>query len=106
MIDAVVKKIYDADTIAVELTLPIRFDFIDAMEIRGKESKEGLEAKEWLEQYISVGDTVQLDIKKFDMYERALAVVYKDSININGLMLKEKMAEVYDQDNHNNGKLD
>lgn len=57
--------------------------------IDAPESKQewGLEAKEVLNSYIS-GKEVLLDIKERDKYDRILAIVYLDKININLYMIE------------------
>lgn len=105
MINATVNRVVDGDTIEVTAKLKIRMDFIDAPETRGVEKLKGEVTKTWLKQRIE-GDTVQLDIKTKDMYDRFLTVVYKDGININGEMVKEHLAEIYSPLTHNNGQAD
>lgn len=106
MIDAKIIRVIDGDTVRVQLELNARLDFINTMETRGKEREEGLKAKEWLQNKVKDGDIVQIDIKKFDMYERPLIILYKDGENINGELLRKGLAEVYAPGVVNDGKLD
>lgn len=106
IIDAHVLRVIDGDTIECSIEkIKIRLDFINAPETRGTEKADGLITKEWLKERLE-GKTVQLDIKTQDMYHRFLSVVYQDDVNINGLMLSEKLVEIYNPKNYNNGKLD
>ena len=106
MIKAKVNRVVDGDTVEVQATLKLRLDFIDAPETRGIEKEAGLVSKQWLVDALPPGTVIDMDIKTFDMYYRALTVIYKDGVNINGEMVKLKLAEIYSPANHNNGKLD
>lgn len=105
MLEAKCIRVVDGDTLEVEATLRVRLDFIDAPESRGSEKELGLITKKWVKEQLE-GETIHLDIKKLDMYDRFLSVVYKDGININGEMIKKKLAEIYSPKLHNDGKLD
>jgi micrococcal nuclease len=105
MIDATVDRVIDGDTLEVTAKFRVRLDFIDAPETRGVEKPKGVISKQWLKERIE-GKTVQLDIKKEDIYHRSLTVVYKDGVNINGEMLKHNLAEIYSPLNHNDGQQD
>lgn len=73
MIDCKVKRIIDGDTIEIEIPkLSLRLDFIDAFETKGIEREEGLKAKAWMEQRLSIGDEIQIDPKHFDVYGRLI----------------------------------
>lgn len=106
MLEAKLARVIDGDTIEVTATLRVRLDFIDAPETKGAEKVEGLKTKAWLQNRLKQGDTVGLDIKKFDMYDRSLAVVYKEGVNVNGELLRLRLAEVYTVGLHNDGKID
>ena len=107
MITAKIIKISDADTLQIEIPkLSVRLDFIDAFETKGIEREEGLKAKAWMEQRLSIGDEIQIDPKHFDIYGRLIATVFEDGVNINGELLKNGLAEVYSPQNHNNGVKD
>lgn len=105
MIDATVDRVLDGDTIEVTAKFKVRLDFIDAPETRGVEKPKGDISKQWLKKRIE-GKGVKLDIKKEDIYDRSLSVVYKDGVNINGEMIKLNLAEIYSPLNHNNGQQD
>ena len=105
MIRAKVNRVVDGDTMTVTATFSVRLDFIDAPETKGDERADGLTTKEYLKERLE-GKEIELDIKKFDMYGRALAVPYLDDENICGELLKKGLAEVYSPVNHNNGKKD
>lgn len=105
MINAKVNRVVDGDTFDVTATFRVRMDFIDAPEKTGVEKPKGLVSFEYLKDRIE-GKTVKLDVKKFDTYDRALCVVYLDTINVNGEMVKQHMAEIYSPATHNDGKED
>jgi micrococcal nuclease len=106
MIKAKVLRVVDGDTVQVQIVTNLRLDFIDAPETKGAEKQQGLITKQWLIDTLPPGSLIDLDIKKFDIYDRPLSVVYKDGVNINGELLKQRLAEVYTPANHNNGKID
>jgi micrococcal nuclease len=105
MIDAKVLRVIDGDSIEVQTKLTIRLDFINAPETKGVEKVEGILTKQWLKDRIE-GETVQLDIKTKDMYNRFLSVIYKDGVNVNGEMVEKDLAEIYSPNTHNDGKTD
>ena len=105
MINATVNRVVDGDTLEVTAKFKVRMDFIDAPETRGVEKPKGVVSKEWLKERIE-GQTVQLDIKTKDMYDRFLSVVYQEGVNINGEMVKHNLAEIYSPLNHNDGQQD
>lgn len=101
--DAVVRSIYDADTIRLDIDLgcnvwlhnePIRLMGINAPEIRGAERPEGLKSKAWLEERIQPGDKIVIQTVKdrTGKYGRYLAWIYVDGVNINDLMVSEGYA--------------
>jgi micrococcal nuclease len=106
MLKATMTRVIDGDTIEVTSTFHVRLDFIDAPETKGAEKPEGLKAKAGLQEILKPGDAVELDIKKMDMYDRPLSVVYKDGVNINGELLRKGFVEVYSPAGHNDGKVD
>lgn len=106
MLDARVTRVVDGDTIEVTATIMVRMDFINAPETRGAERLEGIKVKNWLINRLKQGDLVELDIKTFDMYQRALAVVYKDGVNVNGEMLEKGLVEVYAPGRVGDGKYE
>lgn len=85
---AKITKIYDADTITVDIDLglniwkrneSIRFARIDAPEIRGEERPNGLLARDFLLTHLSVGDEIYIETIKdtTGKYGRYIAEVYK-----------------------------
>jgi micrococcal nuclease len=106
MLKAKVNRVIDGDTVEVQATLKLRLDFIDTPETKGAEREAGLISKQWLIDALPPGTIIEMDIKKFDIYNRPLSVIYKEGVNVNGEMLKLKLAEVYSPANHNNGKID
>lgn len=94
-----VRNVVDGDTIDCDVNLGFnisvrerfRLAKIDAPELYTKEG-EVVKAKviDMLE-----GKTVTLQVGKKDVYGRWLATVIKDGIDINNLMLKEKLAVPY-----------
>lgn len=105
MINAKVNRVVDGDTFDVTATFRVRMDFIDAPEKTGVEKPKGIVSFQHLRERLE-GKNVQLDVKKFDTYDRALCVVYIDDVNINGEMVKQHLAEIYSPANHNDGKED
>lgn len=105
MINAKVDRVVDGDTFEVTAKFRVRMDFIDAPEKTGVEKPKGVVSMQYLKNRIE-GKTVQLDVKKFDTYDRALCVTYMDDVNINGEMVKQNLAEIYSPSNHNDGKAD
>jgi micrococcal nuclease len=106
MLRATMNRVIDGDTIEVTATFHVRLDFIDAPETKGAEKEAGLKAKAGLQEMLQPGDAIELDIKKVDMYDRPLSVVYKGATNINGELLRKGFAEVYSPAAHNDGKID
>lgn len=101
--NAVLRSIYDADTIRVDIDLgfgtcihnePIRLMGINAPEIRGEERPQGLESKAWLEERIQPGDKIVIQTVKDTKgkYGRYLAWVYVGDVNINELMVEQGYA--------------
>ena len=103
---AVVRSIYDGDTIRVDLDLglgtwvrnePLRLDGIDAPEVRGPEREQGLLSKDWLMQRIPLGRSIIVQTRKdsTEKYGRYLAVIWHDGINLNDEMIAQGMAVPY-----------
>ena len=102
-------KIYDGDTITVELDLgfgvykkeKLRFAFLDAPEIKGEERPQGLISRDWLRAKINDavenGHTLKVRTIKDrkGKYGRYLAILFIDNTNINELMLEEGYAKPY-----------
>jgi len=111
--NAIVKKIYDADTITVDIDLgfgiwmkkqSIRFYGVDAPEIRGEERPEGLIAKGMLMKWIPVGSEILLRTHKDSKgkYGRWLGeILVLDEanpglININEKLIQDGYAKRYE----------
>jgi micrococcal nuclease len=105
MIKAHVARVVDGDTVEVTATFKVRMDFVDAPETKGSERSQGLVTKQYVIDRLT-GKDVDLDVKCFDMYGRALAVIYLDGENINGELIKKGLVEIYSPALHNDGKLD
>ena len=86
-------KVVDGDTIDVEGVGRVRFVGVNTPE-RGDSGYN--EAKDYVKN-MCLGKTVGLDIddaKNKDKYDRTLAVVYVDSVNLNQELLKKGYAKV------------
>ncbi|MCS7227750.1 MAG: ComEC/Rec2 family competence protein, partial [Endomicrobia bacterium] len=93
-----VKRIIDGDTFETVSGEKIRLAGVNAPEIN---TLEGQRAKEFLEK-ILLNKEISLLIQEdfmFDIYDRILAVVFVDNINVNKLLLEEGFAEFYDDPN-------
>ncbi len=91
-----VTKIVDGDTIEIE-GCKIRLALVDAPEIG---EMGGDRAIAFLTRIIPVGTLVRVDQdnrQPFDVYGRILAVVYKDNMNVNALLIKYGVARLYDK---------
>ncbi len=102
-------KIYDGDTITVELDLgfgvhkkeKLRLANIDAPEIRGKSRPEGLKSKDWLVEQllVSKNSDIPLIIKtnkdRKGKYGRYIAEIFINDISINEKMITEGFATRY-----------
>ena len=96
-------KVYDGDTITVEIDLgfgiskidSFRLADLDAPEVRGEERPEGLISRDYLRERL---DTT-LDIKirtlkdKQGKYGRYIAELFIDEVNINDELVKTGLAE-------------
>jgi endonuclease YncB( thermonuclease family) len=109
--DMVVTKVTDGDTIRVEApwllpelgdSIAIRILGIDTPEKGGraqceKEAVLGAEATEFAQSIISVGDTVQVDVLKWDKFGgRINADVYVDGANFAQMQIEKGLAVPYD----------
>ena len=103
---AKVIKVYDGDTITVEvdlgffvtLTEKIRLAYIDAPEIRGEERPGGLISKQWLvDKILDKWIIVKTDKDKKGKYGRFIGEIFIDGedTSINEQMINEGMAERY-----------
>ena len=112
---AIVKKVYDGDTITVDIDLgfgiwmrkqKIRLWGINTPEIRGEERPEGLKAKEFLLKQIPLESEILLKTykDKKGKYGRWLGEILindpvsKEIININELLIINGYAEKYMRD--------
>lgn len=107
--NATVVKIYDGDTITVDIDLgfgikytnvKLRLYGINTPEIRGEQRSEGLISKEYVVSKLLNQNIIISTIKdKTGKYGRYLAVVfYKDGenwINLNDELIANGLAEVY-----------
>lgn len=93
-------KVYDADTITViidfgmKLTqeIKVRFARINAKEVRGKEKKDGIKARDYLRERI-LDKNIKLESKKFEKYGRLLCEVYYKNKNLNDELVSKKLAK-------------
>ena len=86
-------KVVDGDTIWVEGIGKIRFVQVNTPE-RGEPGYH--EAKDYVKEKC-LGKTVYLDIddkKHYDKYNRTLAIVYTENLDINRELLNENLAEI------------
>jgi micrococcal nuclease len=102
-------KIYDGDTITVEIDLgfgvykkeKIRLAFINAPEIRGEERFEGLKSRAWLEDQLLAATRDGKDIiirtlkDRKGKYGRYIGEIYIDDVSINHKMIEEGFAVAY-----------
>jgi micrococcal nuclease len=104
--NAVVRSVYDADTIRVDIDTgfgiwhhneSIRLMGIDAPEIRGEERPDGLISKAWLLDKIPPGTEIHIQTIKdrTGKYGRYLAYVWFEGVNLNEQMVAEGMATPY-----------
>lgn len=103
---ALVKSVYDGDTITVDVDLgfgvvlsdrKIRLAVIDAPELRGLDRPQGLASRNWLRSRI-LGEYVTLQTQKdaTGKYGRYIGTIYLDGICINDEMIEQGMAEPYE----------
>jgi micrococcal nuclease len=103
---AFVVKVYDGDTITVDIDLgfgvfykkqKIRLMGINAPELKGDERENGLIVRDWLREKILNKEVIIKTIKdKKGKYGRYLGYIFLDNININEQMLNEGLVEPYD----------
>lgn len=121
--NAKILDIYDADTITVCIDLEgfsfvkinVRLHGIDTPELRGSQKELGLKARNYLitklTDIVIDDNNTRNDIRNminkntymievlfgdFDKYGRPLAIIYKDNININEMLVKDGYAKEYD----------
>ncbi len=109
---AIITKIYDGDTITVDIDLgfgvwlkkqKIRLYGIDTPEIRGIEREEGLKSKAYLKTLIKVGDEIQIQTykDKKGKYGRWLGIIIiydenNNMINVNENLIINGYAKKYE----------
>jgi micrococcal nuclease len=102
---AYVRKVYDGDTITVDIDLGfnvvlhdqrIRLLKVKAPEVRGKDKEVGLATRDVLRQKI-IGKWIRLRTEqdKKGKYGRWLAEVWLDDLCINSWLLSEGLAQEY-----------
>ena len=103
---ALVVKVYDADTITVDIDLgfntilknqKIRLLGINAPEVRGEERELGINARDKLRtKILSKNVVIRTKKDKKGKYGRWLAVIMLKEENINQWLLKKGLAKPYD----------
>mgnify|MGYP003133578879 FL=1 len=102
---AKVVKVYDGDTITVDIDLgfgvwmrkqKIRLVGINTPEVRGEEREEGLKSRDWLrEKILDKQITLRTAKDRKGKYGRWLGAVILHSTNINQEMISLGLAEKY-----------
>lgn len=103
---AVVRSIYDGDTLRADLDLgfgtwlhnqSLRLHGVDTAEIRGPERAHGLASRAWLEQRIPPGTSIIVQTFKdaTGKYGRYLAMIWHEKINMNNELLARGLADPY-----------
>lgn len=103
---AVVRSVYDGDTIRVDVDLgmdiwqhdiSLRLYGINAPEVRGDERPQGLVSRDWLRDQLPVGTEIVVEtIKdKKGKYGRYLAVLWLEGVDLNRKMVDEGLANDY-----------
>ncbi len=102
---AFVKKVYDGDTVTVDIDLgfdvilkaqKIRLTKINAPEVRGQERSEGLISRDALrEKVLDRWITIKTKKDKKGKYGRWLGELWIDDTCVNDWLLTEGYAEVY-----------
>lgn len=104
---AVVRSIYDGDTMRVDIDLgcnvwlkneSIRVMGIDAPELRGVEREAGLQSRDWLRGQLPTGTpiTIRTHLDKRGKYGRLVAEIFLDGVNIGQAMINAAMASKYE----------
>lgn len=102
---AVVIKVYDGDTIHVDISLgfgvilhkqKIRLLGINAPEVRGKSKQAGKESRDRLKEKILDQEIILKTFKdKKGKYGRWLGIIILDDVNINDWMVENNLAVKY-----------
>lgn len=96
--DAIVRSIYDGDTMRIDIDLgcstwvgnePVRLRGLDAPEVRGVEREAGLAARDWLRWLLPEGTNIVVVTQKDDRgkYGRYVVDVYKDDVHVNQALI-------------------
>ena len=106
---AIVKSVYDGDTIRVDFDLgfgiifcdqAIRLLGIDTPELRGEEKLHGIASRNFVLERIPVGShiTIQTVKDRKEKFGRYLGIIYygEDQKSLNEELLNRKMAKPYD----------
>lgn len=102
---AVVRSVYDGDTIRVDIDLgfntwirntSLRLYGINTPEIRGDERDAGLISKAYVEERLPVGKEIVIESFKdrTGKYGRYLATIFYDGANLNEELVEAGLAEV------------
>ncbi len=114
---AFVRKVYDGDTITVDIDLGfnhwihgerIRLFGIDTPESRTSDKLEkryGLLAKEFVQSFFEENKAFTLQTKKKDKYGRYLGVIKSEEISINAEIVSANMAVPYTGQNKDEIKI-
>lgn len=102
---ALVRKVYDGDTITVDIDLgfdmilrnqKIRLLGINTPEVRGEEREQGLISRDALRTKIgSKWIIVKTQLDKKGKYGRWLGTIFIEEENVNEWLIKEGLAEIY-----------
>ena len=103
---AIVRSIYDGDTIRIDVDLglrtwirneQVRLAGIDAPEIRGEERPQGLAARDWLAARIPSGTAILIQTYKDarGKYGRWLVDIWHDDVLVNQEMVELGLALAY-----------
>jgi micrococcal nuclease len=104
--NAIVRSIYDADTIRVDCDLgfniwsrnePLRLYGIDAPELRGETLMEARKSRDWLIQQIPIGTKIVIKTyrDRKEKYGRYLATIYVNGRNLNEELVANGFAVPY-----------
>jgi len=96
---AVVRSVYDADTIRADIDLgckvwlrdePLRLWGINAPEVRGDERQQGIKARDWLRERLPEGKEITIKTHKDTKgkYGRWLATLFLDGVNLNAALVE------------------
>ena len=103
---AIVRSIYDGDTMRLDMDLglrtwirnePVRLAGIDAPEIRGEERPQGLAARDWLVERIPPGTAILVQTYKDarGKYGRWLVDIWYEDVLVNQEMVELGLAQAY-----------